>query len=196
MDEEIERLLVSVRADTSLFARDVAEMRLQLDGPFGDAVERAGSRLESALTRAVRKGKFGLEELKSLALTVMADIASAAIRSGIGAAFGGGGAGSNGGGSLGALASQLLVAVLGAPGRATGGLVAPERAYRVGERGPELFVPTSSGRIEPAAGQVRSREIRMNITINAPSGAEPQALARSGRQVARAVKQVLLRLED
>ena len=195
MDEEIERLLVSVRADTSLFARDVAEMRSQLDGPFGDAVERAGSRLESALTRALRKGKFGLEELKSLALTVMADIASAAIRSGIGAAFGGGGAGSNGGGSLGALASQPLVAVLGAPGRATGGLVAPARAYRVGERGPELFVPTSSGRIEPA-GQVRSREIRMNITINAPSGAEPQALARSGRQVARAVKQVLLRLED
>jgi hypothetical protein len=199
MDEDIDRLLVSVRADTAIFARDVAEMRSQLDGPFGDAVERAGLRLENALARAVRKGMFGFEELKSLALAVMADIAAAAIRSGIGAAFGGNGGADSGGGSLGALASQLLVAVLGAPGRATGGLVVPNRAYRVGERGPELFVPTSSGRIEAGPTgpmQSGSREVRMNITINAPAGAEPQALARSSRQVARAVKQALLRLED
>jgi hypothetical protein len=199
MDEDIDRLLVSVRADTAIFARDVAEMRSQLDGPFGDAVERAGLRLENALARAVRKGKFGFEELKSLALAVMADIAAAAIRSGIGAAFGGNGGADSGGGSLGALASQLLVAVLGAPGRATGGLVAPNRAYRVGERGPELFVPTSSGRVEARPTgpmQSGSRQIRMNITINAPAGTEPQALARSSRQVARAVKQALLRLED
>jgi hypothetical protein len=199
MDEDIDRLLVSVRADTAIFARDVAEMRSQLDGPFGDAVERAGLRLENALSRAVRRGKFGFEELKSLALAVMADIAAAAIRSGIGAAFGGTGGADSGGGSLGALASQLLIAVLGAPGRATGGLVAPNRAYRVGERGPELFVPTSSGQIETGAMapmRAGSRDIRMNITINAPAGAEPQALARSSRQVARAVKQALLRLED
>ena len=199
MDEDIDRLLVSVRADTAVFARDVAEMRSQLDGPFGDAAERAGVRLENALTRAVRKGKFGFEELKSLALAVMADIAAAAIRSGIGAALGGNGAAGSSSGSLGALASQLFLAALGAPGRATGGLVPPARAYRVGERGPELFVPTSSGRIEAGATgpmQFGSREIRINITINAPAGTEPQALARSSRQVARAVKQALLRLED
>jgi len=32
MDEEIERLVVSVRADTQAFARDVAAMRAELDG--------------------------------------------------------------------------------------------------------------------------------------------------------------------
>jgi hypothetical protein len=36
----------------------------------------------------------------------------------------------------------------------------------------------------------------MSITINAPPGAEPQALAQSSRQVARAVRSALMRIED
>lgn len=183
MDEEIERLLVSVRADTGGFARDVAEMRGQLDGPLADGANRAGRALETALARAVRTGKLGFEDLKRMALSVMAEIATSAIRSGIGAIGSGGGL------------VQTIGALLGGPpGRATGGPVSPGRPYWVGERGPELFVPTASGRVEASsAGAVR--DIRMNITINAPQGTEPQALARSGRQVARAVKQALMRVE-
>jgi phage-related minor tail protein len=189
MDEEIERLLVSVRADTGAFARDVAEMKGQLEGPLADGLERAGRVLENALIRAVRTGKFGLEDLKRTALAAMAEIAAAAIRAGIQAATGGGGKG-----GLLAAGAQLLGAFFGAPGRATGGPVSPGRPYLVGERGPELFVPTASGRVEAGGQQVR--EIRMSIQINAPSGESPQALARSGRQVARAVKQALMRVED
>jgi phage-related minor tail protein len=48
MDEEIERLVVAVRADTAGFARDVAEMKRQLDGPLAQGVERAGRVLEDA----------------------------------------------------------------------------------------------------------------------------------------------------
>ncbi|HVF33436.1 MAG TPA: hypothetical protein VM933_10410 [Acidimicrobiales bacterium] len=103
-----------------------------------------------------------------------------------------GGGGGNGG--LLAAGAQLLGALLGAPGRATGGPVAPGRPYLVGERGPELFVPTASGRVETGRGAVR--EIRMSINVTAPAGEAPQALARSGRQVARAVKQALMRVED
>jgi phage-related minor tail protein len=187
MDEEIERLLVSVRADTAGFARDVADMRGQLEGPLAAGVDRAGQALETALARAIRTGKFGFEDLKRVALSAMAEIASAAIRSGIGAMTGGGK-------SLVGSAVQLAGALLGAPGRATGGPVSPGRPYLVGERGPELFVPTASGRVEPMRGG--GREVRMNITINAPAGAEPQALAQSSRQVARAVKSALMRLED
>jgi hypothetical protein len=84
---------VSVRADTGAFARDVAVMRGELDGPFADGLERAGARLENALLRAVRTGKFGFEELKSTALAVMADIAASAIRGGIGSIGGGSGGG-------------------------------------------------------------------------------------------------------
>jgi hypothetical protein len=82
MDEEIERLVVSVRADTAGFARDVAEMRGVLDGPFAAGAERAGRAIEGALLRAVRTGSFGFEDLKRVALSAMAEIASAAIRAG------------------------------------------------------------------------------------------------------------------
>ncbi len=44
MDEEIERLLISVRADTALFARDVQTMRAELDGPFAAAPSGRGGR--------------------------------------------------------------------------------------------------------------------------------------------------------
>lgn len=188
MDEEIERLVVSVRADTGAFARDVADMKGQLEGPLADGLERAGRAIEGALLRAVRTGKFGFEDLKRMALAAMADIASAALRSGIQAA---------GGGAKGGLlagAAQLLGALLGAPGRATGGPVAPGRAFLVGERGPELFVPTASGRVETGRGGVR--EIRMSISVSAPAGESPQALALSSRQVALAVRRALERVDD
>ena len=190
MDEEIERLLVSVRADTAGFARDVAEMRGELDGPLAAGVDRAGRALENALIRAVRTGKLGFDDLKRVALSAMAEIASATIRGGIGAMFGGGG----GLGGLVAGAAQQLPILLGLPGRASGGPVSPGRGYLVGERGPELFVPTASGRIE--TGRAGARDIRMSITINAPAGGDPQALGRSGKQVARAVKRALVGLED
>ena len=63
MDEEIERLVVSVRADTRAFAGDVAAMRAELDGPFASGLERAGSALERGLTGAIQRGKFGFEDL-------------------------------------------------------------------------------------------------------------------------------------
>lgn len=192
MDEEIERLVVSVRADTAGFARDIADMRKQLDGPLGDGAERAGRGLEQALVRAVQTGKLGFDDLKRVALSAMAEIAASAIRSGIGAIGIGGGGGAGG---LAGAASQLLSALLGAPGRATGGPVSAGRPYMVGERGPELFVPSASGRVETLRSG-GGRDVRMNITINAPAESQPQALGRSSRQVARAVKSALMRLED
>ncbi len=188
MDEEIESLVVRVRADTSAFARDVTAMRSELEGPLGASVDRAGRVIESAFVRAVSTGRFGFEDLKRVALSAMAEIAAAAIRSGIG--------GSSGGlPGLASTAAQLLTSLIGAPGRATGGPVVPGRAYRVGERGPELFVPTASGRIE-AGAQGAGREVRLSISINAPSGTEPRALQQSSRQVARAVRRAMIGLED
>ncbi len=85
----------------------------------------------------------------------------------------------------------LVGAIMGLPGRATGGPVSPERPFVVGERGPELFVPTSAGRIEAALPQP-PRDVRVAITIAAPPGTSaPQALQRSSRQVASAVRRAL-----
>jgi hypothetical protein len=187
MDEEIERLVVSVRADTRAFASDVATMRGELDGPFSAGLERAGSALERGLAGAIQRGKFGFEDLRRVALSVLSEIATAAVRSGLNGA---GGAGQ--GGLLSSLGS-VLGGLLGVPGRATGGPVSPGRAYRVGERGPELFVPTSSGRIE-TGGVGGPANIRLTINISDNGrGSAPDTLQRSSRHVARAVRAALAR---
>jgi phage-related minor tail protein len=191
MNEEIERLVVSVRADTQGFARDVSDMRGQLEGPLASGVDRAGAAIEGTLVRAIRTGKLGFEDLKRVALSVLADIASAAIKSGLDAILSKSGGGGSGGGLLN-LGTQILGSVLGAPGRATGGPVSPGRPYLVGERGPELFVPTSSGSVATGAGG-GARDVRISIAVNAPAGSAPDTLARSSRQVARAVRNALMR---
>ncbi|MBR0553896.1 tail tape measure protein [Stakelama marina] len=188
MDEEIERLIVSVRADTQGFARDVDTMRQSLDGPFADGVGRAGRSLETALSRALRTGKLGFQDLERVATGVLDTIATSALNSGLDALFGRSGGG-------GGILSSLLGAVVGAPGRATGGPVSPARPYWVGESGPELFVPTASGSIAPAQQGGAARDVRVAITINSGGGETSKALARSSRQVARAVKAALAGVE-
>ncbi len=181
MDEEIQRLVIGVRADTGGFANDVAVMKDALQGGLGSGAASASRAIETALVSATKSGKSGFDDLKGVALKALDQIAAAAIRQG-GAAIGGG---------LGGLAGGLLSAVLGLPGRAMGGPVSPGAAYLVGERGPELFVPTSAGSVAPIAQGGGGREVKVAITVAAPAGSAPQALARSGRQVARAVQRAL-----
>lgn len=153
--DDFDDALISVRADTQVFRRDIEAMRRELSDGLGGAADIAGRRIEGALLRAVRTGKFGFEDLKRTVLSIMNEIASAAVRSGLQSLFAGGGKSGGGNDGLLAFGSQLLAGFLGAPGRATGGPVAPGRAFTVGERGPEVFVPTASGRIEPVAGGTR-----------------------------------------
>jgi phage-related minor tail protein len=186
MDEEIERLVVSVRADTAGFARDVDAMRGTLEGPLEAGADKAGKAIETTLLRAAQTGKIGFDDLAKVALKALDEIAKAAISAAIPSIGGSGG----GGGGL----TSLLGGLLGLPGRATGGPVSPGRPYWVGERGPELFVPTSAGQVA-ATPQAGGRDVRVSITVNAASGEAPRALAQSSRQVARAVRSALAGLD-
>lgn len=181
MDEEIESLVVRVRVDISGLKRDLETARGELEGSLAQGAERAGRRIEHALVRAAVQGKVSFDDLRAVAMGALADIAASAIRTGIGSIVGPGG--------VGGLLTGLL-GLLGAPGRATGGPVSPGRPYWVGERGPELFVPTSSGSVA-AAMPAGPRDVRVAITVNAPAGEGAAALQRSSRQVARAVRQSL-----
>lgn len=192
MDDTVETLMVDVRASTSGFRSDVEAMRSALDTSLIDGFSRAGSVLERGLLSAIRRGKLGFDELKDVAVRAMDQIASQALHSGLTSLLGGAPA-SSGGNSLGSVLGGVLGSLFGLPGRATGGPVAPGSAYVVGERGPELFVPTSSGRIEtgvPPAGA--AREVRVSINLAAPRGtAAPVMLQRSSRQVASAVARAM-----
>lgn len=194
MGDEIDEMVVAVRADTGAFRRDIAALRAELGGPLVAGAEDAGRAIERALSRAIVSGKMGFEDLKRLALSVMNDIARAAISGGINAAMGGGGGSGGGAGGLLSLGTSIAMALFGAPGRATGGPVSAGRAYRVGERGPELFVPTASGRVEAAGGV--TRHIAITVNVRGEAGSEPQRLAQTGRQLARAVRRAVASGED
>jgi phage-related minor tail protein len=64
-------------------------------------------------------------------------------------------------------------------GRAGGGPVGAGNAYVVGEKGPELFVPSSSGSIIPNGGGSggRSGGSSINVTYNIASGVSRSDLA-------------------
>jgi phage-related minor tail protein len=201
MTDEIETLTVGVRAEVGGFARDVEAMRGTLEGPLVAGADKAGRMIETSLLRAVRTGKTGFDDLRRMVLNVMAEIATSAVRTGLssigvgvggdrsGGCSGGGGGADNGGGLL-ALGINLAGSLLGLPGRATGGPVSPGRAFLVGERGPEVFVPTSSGSVAPMTGG-GARDVRIAIQVNAPQGENSRLLSRSARQVARAVRSAL-----
>lgn len=178
--DDLDTLIVRVRADTSGFASGIAAIRTQLDGPLASGLDAAGNRLERALGRAVTSGKFGFDDLRRVALASLADIAAGAVRSDLGALFGGGSGG---------ILSSLSSLFGGAPGRATGGPVTGGRPYMVGERGPELFVPAAAGRIQPlAAGR---GPVSVTVNVAAPRDAAPGVMQRTAAQVARAVSRAL-----
>ena len=77
------------------------------------------------------------------------------------------------GGEAGNLNIEDALTLAGIPGRANGGLVSGGSAYIVGERGPEIFTPSSSGMITPNSA-IGGNTITVNV-----QGADPQAVVRA-----------------
>lgn len=193
-DDPIETLLIDVRASTQGFAADIQAMRGALDTTLTDGFAAAGTVLERGLASALKRGAVGFDDLKRTALNALGEIAAQAV-GGLFPAATGSAATPQMGGGAGALVNGALGALFGLPGRAVGGSVAPGRGYLVGERGPELFVPAAAGRIDaPAPGQGGGapREVRVAIQLTQPRGhSAPQALQRSTRQLASAVRRAM-----
>ena len=186
--DSVDELLVEVRASTQGFTQDIARMRGAFDRTLVDGFARAGTVLERGLLGAIRNGSLGFDDLKRTALATFDQIAASALHMGLDKLLG-----SASSGGLGGLLGGALGTLFGLPGRATGGPVSPGQGYLVGERGPELFVPTSAGRIEANGAGEKAREVRVAINLTAPRGASaPVAMQRSSRQVASAVRRALL----
>ena len=92
--------------------------------------------------------------------------------------------------ATGALIGELAAAK--PPGRAIGGQVTEGQSYRVGEFGPETFVPNSSGRIIPngqmAANDTRPVEVVNNIRVIG-GGGDAQVTTQTTRQNDRKIIQ-------
>ena len=123
-----------------------------------DAFAKAGTSLARSLAHAAADGKISLAEL---ARAVLAAVTAGA-----------------GGGLANAVSSVQSGGFSGA--RADGGPVAAGGAYLVGERGPEVFRPATSGSIDAAGGG------GVNVTVNVQGG-DLAGLARSDAQLAQAL---------
>lgn len=124
------------------------------------AFDRAGAGLARSLARAAADGEISLAELARAVLAT------------INAAAGGGGSG------LSEAISRAAGSVFSGA-RADGGPVVGGGAYLVGERGPELFRPSTSGAIDPVATQ--------GVTVNVRVDGGAEALLRSEAQIAQAL---------
>lgn len=185
--DTVQSLLIDVRASTQGFAQDISAMRSGFDTTLLPGFTQAGSALDNALTQALKRGATGFGDLRNTALKALADIAASASTSLLSSALG-----LESSSSTTSSISSLLGSILGLPGRATGGPVSPGQAYLVGERGPELFVPTSAGSVAPnSALGGGSRDVRVSIQLNGSGSDAPAAMQRSSRQVASAVRRAL-----
>lgn len=124
--------------------------------------------MEDALVNFVMTGKL---DFKSLADSIISDMVRINIRQNITGPL----AAAAGGLFSGAVDSgPEQLSGPGMEGRASGGGVSAGTSYLVGEQGPEIFTPGSSGSITPN-GALGGGD--MNVVINAP-GADSAALAR------------------
>lgn len=125
-----------------------------------EAFGQAGAGLARSLARAAADGEISLAEL---ARAVLAAVSAAA---------------SGGGGGLSEAIARAAGSVFSGT-RAEGGPVIAGGAYLVGERGPELFRPATSGAVDPAPAQ--------GVTVNVHIDGGAETLLRSEAQIAQAL---------
>lgn len=112
------------------------------------------SNMNGAIDNFVETGKFSFSDFTN---SILKDILKIQLKSAVAGLFGGiGTAGSAGTGLFGALGGLF---------RANGGPVSSGSPYIVGEKGPELFMPASSGTIIPN-NKLSSNESAMGTVVN------------------------------
>lgn len=125
----------------------VDEFRATMEGLAGDAIDGLSSSL-SGLVQGTVTVSDAFESMKSSLLSDLSELASQFLKSGLTTLlFGGAVSPSQSTGNLGGILGALFGGFGGA--RAGGGPVSFGKSYLVGENGPELFSPGSSGNITP-----------------------------------------------
>jgi len=159
--------LSSAGAEIARIARDDIAPAARL---IEDAFSGAARAIERDLVRAARAGELSL---KSLARAILNDLKRAAIDSFIRKP----------------VENLVFSALSGAfgGGRANGGFVAAGQSYLVGERGPELFTPSTAG----AVGAGPPRAVSVQITIPGVTNAE--SFRNSETQIAASLARVIAR---
>ena len=156
-------------AEITRIARDEIAPAAQL---IEEAFSSVARTIERDLTRAARSGELSL---KGLARSIVGDLKRVTIDTLVRK-------------PVENLLSNAFAGLFGGA-RAGGGPAAAGRSYLVGERGPEIFQPSVSGRIEPASRRA------MNVSIVVQGARDADSFRRSESQIAAALARALGRGE-
>jgi phage-related minor tail protein len=166
-DERTVSGVAAAGAEIARVARDEIAPAARL---IEEAFSGAARAIERDLVRAARAGELSL---KGLSRAILNDLKRAAIDSFIRK-------------PVENLVYSALSGAFGG-GRAEGGFVAAGQSYLVGERGPELFTPSASGRIGGAAGAA------VTVSISLPGVTDAATFQKSETQIAASLARVIAR---
>ena len=174
--EDVNRLLKAGAIDQETFNRAMAALEIEFDAANMDALRDAIGGIGDAFADAIVKG----EDFGDAFGNILAQMASDLISSGINELL----AGLLGGAGGGGIFEKLLGGLFGGA-RANGGPVQAGKAYLVGERGPELFAPGSSGSIMSNERMAQASAQRGAVEIVVRN--EPGTVVEIARQEAASV---------
>ena len=159
--EQREKIGKSLSVEDEKAYRD----QLKLNNALTQANElymQIGETIKSGITDAIMGAIEGTRTLGDVARSVFNQIARSLISSGVSS-----------------IGSRLNI-----PGMAAGGPVARGKSYIVGERGPELFTPKSSGMITPNHSLGGSTNVIVNVDA---SGSSVEGDEKEGRELGRLI---------
>lgn len=146
-----------------------AQDEMEQFGQFGQAISQG---LGNAFAQWTRGAEMSVE---SMVANMIAQLAQLAFQASVLEPLFGGGMGGNRG-----LVGDFMSSLFGGF-RENGGPVEAGKAYIVGEKRPELFIPNTSGRIEPSVGGAGPVQVVTNIDAR---GATPDAVQELRRMMA------------
>mgnify|MGYP003673446057 CR=1 FL=1 len=158
---------------------------------INESITENGKSFSQSLARNLAQGKASLSDFSSFVNKVLEDIAAMIIQKritdpliegilgGLGGAKGGGGIGGTIGSFISGLGSggtgggfsfgNMFSSIGSFFGLANGGIAKGNKPYMVGERGPEMFIPNTTGKVISNEELGRGGETVVNFNINAIS---------------------------
>ena len=159
--------------------RQEVEATKELDDLYqgiGDTIENGIiSAIDAGINSLVDGTKSLDKALQEIASGVLKDIGNQLIRFGVNAAL----SGLGGGDGIGVF-SKLF-----GGGRAEGGSVSPDKTFLVGEKGPELFTPTTNGTIIPNDFFNSARDALRSPDSGSVAADNPEAFAAAAAAIER-----------
>ena len=192
----------SINNETSLFSTELINALSEAD-KLKETFMEIGRGIEDGIVSGLSDAVMGTKSLAEVAIGVLnnlkrklVEVAMQRAVSGIGNFFGNALSGIVGGGGGGGGLVPFIPSLGGLGFRANGGRVSANQPYMVGERGRELFVPTTSGTVVPNNQLGGGTTNVINVSVDA-SGTEAQGdeatSSQLGKLIGLAVQQELVK---